>query len=1391
MKAIQWTHPGIELRVGSGPPIARFEVAGARSTSGPALRVGPAAHPDLALPCLILPLMNSDGDAVDQSPLADLPYLRGTLVLPSSHARIGSAAGIEAEVIPLAWLPGIDEAAARALQEALGSMPGVLVDGDEHVISLGASLSGGAFLRRLPRVLLKEFDRVADNTDATVSMGYLLDQFVKRFGKDDDAFPNVWIATGYLYAQGLVRVLGLLRNPKVECLKILFSGRTDRATAALLTRGLEERLEESAELLNAEEWKAFRTAAESGRLQIRVYPDAFLHAKLFLGFTKFDNHGRLQASLAVVGSSNVSTAGMAERGNLELNVALHDPVQNTDLHKWLLGRWDEAVDPDPALLEILERKAPPAEPAFTTPGLMQVYEAGRDARLLPPEAHLAYLAAFYRDRLTNPEHIREPAFPDSDLRKIRPSVEQEVGVKALARRLLTARLAFLADGVGIGKTITSIGTAWYLKRTKQVEKIALIAPQKLWAQWAMDAEQIDAPPRLMSRINRHKLERLDDAQAAMQLDGFDLLIVEEAAESLRSRSNLLWVHLRNHLRRHLDCRILLISATPWNNRREDILNYLLLAWNDGRLLQDRYRDLDTAPLQNHIGQFMIQPVGQLPATASVRWFQELPLDRYRQIFDFVFVQRTRSSLAARYDQLLDFPKRNVHAWSTDVYEPYDSLFVELRKGLDRLTIPYREPFDALLRAAAVGEEPQASNLHNSFILHLYKRAESSTFALAISLATVERRLLEFRTKLNELATSTAPRAALEAWLREVYVKLDPEEGIDDGEGGGATDASTKGKLTRLAALIGSLDDTGAKMLILRVVVEQVEPDLAIIKPLRARISSSIEDKSPKDVSLCNLARRAFDAHHKPILIAGFADTATRFFIRLLATLPDATIGLALGGDEAWVSRPGDHDRTGLTEAEWNSVLDLEPGARRDSLLRLTRRAERRVRADVIAAFAPVAQKTSEVRLTLLKGEIEILVGSEAIAIGQNLQDSTCLLHLDMPWNPMVLEQRIGRIDRRGGGRVNPDAPTGQRLVDIHYCWSSAAIEEEVHLRDLLKKKASQAIDDTNFDEMLLYELKEKLQGVRTERKGKAGFTGEDKHLADVLGARQQSAVEGQNQVGGIPVGAGSDLDALDALAVWRAENPSVATPDPVVAAGMEPPSTAAEGLHWLVSVEAIPMLLNRNPAGPARLHHFAIRDGENGLHPDMEAVVRRLVNGGEPVTRPGTGRGAWMRALGSIDGELQSWRKRYVEEHNREVAERSAAQTAPAAKRHPSNELRLLATEARDNMVAAMKQVPKEALMPLVERLTYLLKSVLDPGAALDLLVDQDEAVVKSALRFIVSQPKAFLTGDFDNTFDQLCGARFAARNAQPSVVPQQQSLLDNLWHDVEIRVVAATWCNI
>ncbi len=1433
-RILHWMHSSgrIEVRMGGTPPIERLAVSDKpRLGTGSLLQSASLTGPGDGLPAWVLPQIDMAGHPVDLKPLINALEPRAhiksiELVLPVGHPRIAASLRSHQtpELISALWVQHLEEPQAEELHARARLVRGLLIQKDETVISAGSDIEtspGTKYLHRLPRILFEDHALIADNTDAAVSMGRLLEEFVQRFSSPERALPHVRVATGYLYHHGLRRVLRLLENERLETLRVLFSGKTDVRTARAITSQLAQEIVEDVENSPSDEtWNLYRRALEEGRLEFRVYTDAFLHAKLFLGWEFENRHNVLEGSYAVVGSSNLSSSGLQANGNLELDVTLRDAETNTRLKRWFEGRWEEASPPVPTLLEILDAHRPEPPPSFQIDGLFEVWRAGVDGRLAEPASHLALLAHLYGKRLKRIEMPTEAAFPPDSTRAISPTHEQEEGVLALVQRLQQARVAFLADSVGLGKTVTALGTVWYLRRHGLANHPILISPRKLFSQWHGDAARLHSPTGLLRFINRHELERMPEKDALQSLEGVDLILVEEAHEPLRTRTNKLWTHLRAYLKANQGCRLLLISATPWNNRREDIFNYLLLAWNEGRLLQERYPALDTYPLKAYLSGFMVGIAG-LTASGAVRRFDQLPVATYRRVFDQAFVQRTRSGLVRRYGTVLDYPERRVHPHTTPVSEPHDALFSSLAGTLTEFSIPYREPFRAFLRAAAEvapspdGEEVE-SNLQRSFLIQLYKRAESSEFSLAVSLAGIERQLLAFDAELAQLIKAKSPKKALREWLDQRYLRMEegrapelfPVEFEGDAEGEAASpDAellspAEKVRFANVRGLLDRLDDRQAKALLKQVSSVQVSGDLSRIRALRAQLTLELDERSPKALLLSRITREAYVAGYKPILVAGYADTVLRFFLRLLKLLPDASIGLALGGDEAWLYRPSRNRSTDLTQAEWTQALSLPPEERRTALLAKPGRAQRIPRVDLLGAFSPRALRSSP-ELFQQWGEVDVLVGSEAISVGHNLQDSTCLVQLDLPWNPMVIEQRIGRIDRRGGGRVDPQTPGGRRIVDIHYCWSNAAIEKEVALRQRLKEKAGQAILDTNFDEILLHEVVEEIQRARAERKDST--KDEQARLAAFLASRQLTLAESRTQVGGIPPGSGSELDGLRQLGAWAKEHSGQRPPEPVVAAGCRSGEISQESFRWLLSLALQPLDAEGKPLVQDPLHvqlplgALTEELSRTEVQPDLEALVGALLRCGDPLPRPSGSRAVWTRELRALDELLTAFRSRLLVAHNTEVHERLKAQLAPAAKRDPSTQLRTMLVQARDALAAElqkMAQTPgaQEVIAQHQEKLAFLMQQALRPERAVDLLASQEEAPLLRTLALIKNLPDRFLTLEFEVQFDQLCGALWASSRSGGSTAPvstpssPELPTLDGHWADLRLRVLAATF---
>lgn len=509
----------------------------------------------------------------------------------------------------------------------------------------------------------------------------------------------------------------------------------------------------------------------------------------------------------------------------------------------------------------------------------------------------------------------------------------------------------------------------------------------------------------------------------------------------------------------------------------------------------------------------------------------------------------------------------------------------------------------------------------------------------------------------------------------------------------------------------------------------------------------------------------------------------RAFMRIVDALPDARVALVLGNGEAWVHRPDRHARRPIQKDEWEQGTTLGRGERVAKWIVQAGRGDFVRASDALDAFAPHARVASKILLAELGGEIDVLVGSEAISVGHNLQDSTCLVQLDLPWNPMVIEQRIGRVDRRGGGRTDDKKPYGRKIVDIHYCWSDAAIEREVQLRARLRSRATGAIEDTNFDELLLHELLDRIQKVREARAREAA-------AASVLGGRQHRLAEERGRTPEFSASAGSELDGLRILATWKDDRRDASTlASPLACGALEndvPP-------HFLVTLGLEPVDGRGAPLPLAGGMLVSLPIDDEADEADLEALVRSLMVPSLPLVRPGPSLRSWTDAIVNLDRRLQALRAVWLERHNREVGMLTEAKLSPHAKGDPGQRLRNLAVAARDALRDAAGRVPRDSptgamLLAKKERVVFLGQEVLDPQKLGDVVAEVGEKATQDLLLHLRDHADKVLRDEFDTFFEKLAGGLWQARQAAGTTDAQVGlPAVDALWGALRVRVLAAT----
>ncbi|MFB3980296.1 SNF2-related protein [Microbacterium proteolyticum] len=282
--------------------------------------------------------------------------------------------------------------------------------------------------------------------------------------------------------------------------------------------------------------RELRAQLADGRVAIKLFTRRPLHGKTYI----CHRDDKITPIVAYVGSSNLTIAGLAN--NYELNVDVVDSDGAAKLDSWFEDRWNDkfSIDVTADLIEIIDESW-----ASETP-------------LTPYEVYLKvcwHLSRDVREGLI--EYTLPPSMRDQLLEY------QESAVKTLSRRIMTKGGAMLGDVVGLGKTITATATAMMLNEAEGYRTL-IVCPVNLVKMWEEYKERY--------ALNATVVPYSMAAKRLPNLGRYQFVIVDES-HTLRNDTRQDYRALYDYIRNY-DCRVLLLTATPYNIRFKDVGNQL-------------------------------------------------------------------------------------------------------------------------------------------------------------------------------------------------------------------------------------------------------------------------------------------------------------------------------------------------------------------------------------------------------------------------------------------------------------------------------------------------------------------------------------------------------------------------------------------------------------------------------------------------------------------------------------------------------------------------------------------------------------------------------------------------------------------------------------------------
>ena len=630
----------------------------------------------------------------------------------------------------------------------------------------------------------------------------------------------------------------------------------------------------------------------------------------------------------------------------------------------------------------------------------------------------------------------------------------------IINKLETYNGCILADSVGLGKTFTALAVIKYYELRNQA--VLVLCPKKLADNWLNYNSNLKTNIFAKDRFNYDVLCHTDLSRSTgdsfgIQLNrvnwgNYDLVIIDESHnfrnnDAYRDRETRYQRLMSKVIREGVKTKVLMLSATPVNNRFNDLRNQLALAYEgDSETLRKQLQSTRSVEeifrrAQSAFSQWTKLPPEKRTAKAILN---TLDFDFFK-LLDSVTIARSRRHIQAFYDtqEIGQFSQRlkplsfrsplteradvpDFNAIITDLSKLKLSVYAPISYVLPSRLSKYEELYDTPVEAGR-GKLRQADrerSLQALMISNLLKRLESSVEAFRLTLTSLHdnyaqtlSRIQDFRGSDNGTVTDgTDCLETLEADEEELPV-------LDNSQTGG----SIKIRLSDMDLLSWEND---------------LSKDLAVVDGLLCSMRKITPEEDAKLQQLQRLILEKIehpinDGNRKALIFTAFADTANYLYENLSKLLKEK--GLHLGK----VTGKGAPLSTLKKRYDVQSLLTL---------------------------FSPLSKEKSLV-LPNETEEIDLLIGTDCISEGQNLQDCDYLVNYDIHWNPVRIVQRFGRIDRIG---------SRNKVVQMTNFWPDITLDEYIKLKERVENRMMIAdVTATGDDNILTVQSNE--AGYRLEQ----------------------------------------------------------------------------------------------------------------------------------------------------------------------------------------------------------------------------------------------------------------------------------------------------------------------
>ncbi len=744
---------------------------------------------------------------------------------------------------------------------------------------------------------------------------------------------------------------------------------------------------------------------------------------------------------AIMGSSNFTVRGLGlgtDKNNIELNLIVDGNRDRKELKQWFDDLWNNPNLVKDVKQEVLEY-------------LKQLYE-NHTPEFIYYKTLFQIFEKFLGDVGKTDVELGKTSLFETEIWK-RLFEFQKDGVKGAINKILQHNGCIIADSVGLGKTYEALAVIKYFELRN--ERVLVLCPKKLRENWTVYKSNDLLNPLISDRFRYDVLSHTDLSRERGDSGGinletlnwgnYDLIVIDES-HNFRNNTpgkrdedgNII---RKSRYQRLMDeiitsgvrTKVLLLSATPVNNDLKDLRNqlYFLTEGNDRAFAET-------------LGIFSLKETLASAQKVFFRWARKQSSERrtsdlleklgaaFFKLLDELTIARSRKHIQKYYKstvaQLGGFPTRlkplSIYP-EIDLrgrFLSYDKLNDEITGYKLSLFSPSKyvnEEFKDLYKTTTRDPFSQADRekfLIGMMKMNFLKRLESSVKSFEITMNRTIGKIEALERKINEFAMMPAkPGSEFDE------LELDLDEAEEDDE---ELDAAllVGGKLKyqlkhlRVNDWLRELKKDKDQLRILLNAARDVTPATdAKMHELKKLIAAKIAEPTTNKLGQTN---------KKVLVFTAFSDTATYLYESLLEWgTKEHGIHMALVC--------GDNTRTTFGENAFNHIL---------------------------TNFSPRAKQRNKIPTMPQEGEIDLIIATDCISEGQNLQDCDYLINYDIHWNPVRIIQRFGRIDRIG---------SASQTVQLVNFWPTEDLNKYINLKNRVEARMALVDIAATFEDNVL------------------------------------------------------------------------------------------------------------------------------------------------------------------------------------------------------------------------------------------------------------------------------------------------------------------------------------